>query len=135
MHRNYLIEEVACLLDVHRNTVRNWIKAGLETCDRGRPTLIRGRALQNFLVERRVQAKRPLSPGQLYCLRCRTPRQPAGGMLDYLPAARGSGNLTAICEGCSCLMYRRVRRADIDKVRGDFIVAFPEAERHIGESV
>ena len=39
IHRNYTVEEIACLLSVHKNTVRNWFKTGLP------PLIVRGRPL------------------------------------------------------------------------------------------
>ena len=53
IHRNYTVEEVASLLGVHRNTVREWVKRGLATIDRKRPMLIHGRDLAAFLQARR----------------------------------------------------------------------------------
>ena len=35
IHRTYTVEEVARLYDVHRNTVRQWIKDGLPSMDVG----------------------------------------------------------------------------------------------------
>ena len=29
IHRSYTVEEVASVLDVHRNSVRNWLRSGL----------------------------------------------------------------------------------------------------------
>jgi len=37
IHRNYTIEGIAALLDVHKNTVANWIKQGLPICGKNRP--------------------------------------------------------------------------------------------------
>lgn len=134
IHRSYTIEEAARACGVHRNTVRNWIKNGLAICDGRRPILILGRVLRAHLEDRRAKAKRPCGPGLLFCLKCRAPRPPAGSMLDYRPAVDKSGTLIAMCATCGTLMYRRVRYADIDRVRGVIDVSFPEAERHIGES-
>ena len=47
--RSYTIEETARTLDVHRNTVRHWIKDGLPVIDRRRPALILGSHLAEFL--------------------------------------------------------------------------------------
>ena len=74
IHRNYTVEEVAKLLGVHRNTVRHWLKQGLPTNDRKRPTLILGRDLGVFLQARRSKNKRRCQPGEIYCVRCRAPR-------------------------------------------------------------
>lgn len=42
LHRSYTAFELAELLDVHKNTVRQWIKAGLPVVDGARPALICG---------------------------------------------------------------------------------------------
>ena len=41
---------------VHKNTVRGWLKSGLETVDARRPTLVLGRKLSAFLHARRQHA-------------------------------------------------------------------------------
>jgi hypothetical protein len=134
IHRPYTIEEAARACGTHRNTVRNWIKHGLAICDHKRPVLILGRVLFDYLRDKRSSVKSPCGPGHLYCLRCRAPRTPAGGMLEYQSITTRGGNLVAMCAECGTLMYRRVRLADIDQVRGDFSVTAPNAQRHIGES-
>lgn len=133
IHRPYTIEEAARACGAHRNTVRNWIKRGLAVCDGKRPILILGRVLFEYLRDRRSSAKRPCGPGYLYCVRCRAPRPPAEGMLEYQSISETGGNLVAICADCETLMYRRVRLVDVDRVRGDFAVTAPNAQRHIGE--
>lgn len=116
IHRSYSIEEVARLLLVHKNSVRAWLKQGLPATDARRPTLIHGRDLVDFLVRRRAAAKRPCAPGEIYCVGCRRPQVPAGGMVDYLPLTETSGNLRGICPECEALMFRRLRLADLDRV-------------------
>jgi DNA-directed RNA polymerase specialized sigma24 family protein len=41
IHRNYTVEEIASVFGIHKNTVREWIKAGLPVLDDKRPMLIR----------------------------------------------------------------------------------------------
>jgi hypothetical protein len=55
-------------------------------------------------------------------------------MLEYHAITTRGGNLVAMCAECGTLMYRRVRLANIDQVRGDFSVTASNAQRHIGES-
>ena len=74
IHRNYTVEEIAKLFDIHKNTVRQWIKEGLETINDKRPMLILGPVLMAFLQARRLKNKQTCKPGELYCVRCRAPR-------------------------------------------------------------
>jgi helix-turn-helix protein len=134
IHRSYTVEESAHLLGVHKNTVRQWIKSGLPTCDKRRPTLILGRHLIDFLRARREKNKRSCLPGQLYCVRCRAPRFPAGNMADYQPVTENVGNIQAICPECDSIINRRVSLAKFGQIRGQIDVRFPQALRYLNES-
>lgn len=133
VNRFYSVEEVARLYGIHRQTVRNWIKAGLVALTNGRPHLIAGSDLRAFLERRRASGKASCRPGELYCLRCRKPRPAAEGMLDYIPITRLSGNLRALCPVCSCLMHRRVSLQNIEAVRGAFTVTFPHGHERLAD--
>lgn len=134
IHRSYTVEEVARLYDVHRNTVRQWIKQGLRTCDDRRPVLILGHALADFLTHKRTRNKQPCNPGEVYCVRCRAPRSPALGMADYEPLTATSGNLIGICPQCEGLIYRRVTRAKLAAAQGNLSVSVRTRPDHIVES-
>src|SRR5664280_1787844 len=134
IHRSYKVEEIARLLGVHKHTVRAWVKAGLPTCDNRRPTLIRGPDLISFLQVRRAKNKRPLKPGEIYCVRCRAPKVPWAEMADYQPVTEKLGNLTAICPDCESMMNRRVSLAKLGQVRGKLDITFPQALQRIYES-
>ncbi len=134
IHRNYTVEEVAGVFGVHRNTVREWVKRGLPTSDDRRPMLILGGDLMAFLRARRVKNKHTCQPGEMYCVRCRAPRAPAGDMADYLPVTATLGNLIAICSACEAMMYRRVSLAKLQQVRGNLDITLLQALPHIDES-
>ena len=134
IHRNYTVDEVAARFGVHRNTVREWIKRGLPTTDRQRPLLILGRDLAAFLQARRSKNKRPCQPGEVYCVRCRASRNPAGDMADYQPVTADLGNLVGICPCCESMMYRRVNLAKLTQVRGKLNITMPQARSRIEES-
>lgn len=133
IHRSYTIEEVARTLHTHKNTVRAWIKRGLPTIDRQRPTLIHGLDLSRFLDDRRKRSKRPCAAGYIYCVRCRAPKVPAGDMADYLPITPTSGSLRGICPDCEALIHRRVSLAQLDTIRANLELTFPERPSRIGD--
>ena len=133
IHMSYTVEEVTTLYGVHRNTVRQWIKRGLPTID-GRPVLVLGRDLAAFLRARRLRNKRPCQPGEIYCMRCRTPRRPAGDLVEYRALTARLGSLVGICPRCEALMYRRVSAERLEQALGHLRLTLAKESRHIGES-
>lgn len=134
IHRNYTVEEVAGLFGVHRNTVREWVKQGLQTNDNRRPMLILGRDLVTYLRARRAKNRQTCQPGEIYCVRCRAPRAAAGDMADYQPITEALGNLVAICSCCEAIMNRRVSRSKLVEICGQLDITMRQALPHIGES-
>lgn len=133
IHRSYTVEEIARLFGIHKNTVRHWIKDGLNTIDDKRPMLILGPVLSAFLQARRLKNKRTCKPGELYCMRCRAPKPPAGNMADYVPITEKFGNLVAICPDCDAVMNRHVSMSRIGEFLGKVDISFPEALKRIVE--
>lgn len=127
LHRTYTVQELAACCHVHRNTVRHWQARGLQPLDDARPLLFLGSAAREFLTKRKASRKRSCPPGTLYCLRCRQPRAPALGMVDFVPVTAASGNLRALCEHCEAIMHRRVRRDGIAAVMPGSTIQFVEA--------
>ncbi len=131
IRRSYVVNEAAELLGVHRNTVREWIKKGLPVIDDNRPTLILGSDLREFLEGRRRQRRQPCGPGEIYCVRCRQPRRPALGMVDYVPTTATAGNLRGLCPDCETLIHRATSLAKLDQTTGDLDVSFREAKDNL----
>ena len=97
-HRSYSVGEIAALYKVHKNTVLAWRVAGLTPIADGRkPLVFLGADLSAFLEAKRTKNKRPLRPGQIYCVVCRERREPAYGEAEYLPLTPTSGNLRGLC--------------------------------------
>jgi excisionase family DNA binding protein len=98
VHLTLTMEEWAERLGVHKRTIIRWVKQeGLEAIADKRPWLIRGSDLKAFLDDRASRRKRPCKTGEMYCFTCRSPREPAGGMLDYVPQTALSGLVMALC--------------------------------------
>jgi hypothetical protein len=133
VHRSYTVEEVARLLGTHKNTVRAWLKAGLPTCDSKRPTLVLGRHLAEFLQLRARKNKRPCQSDEMYCLRCRTPKRPAGSIADYHPITVSLGNLSGICPDCEGMIYRRTSTEKLAAIRERLQVHFVEVAPQVNE--
>lgn len=126
LHYSYSVGELAALLAVHKNTIRNWQRAGLTTLQ-GRPVLIHGAAARAFLVERNRARKQPCPPGTIFCFRCKEPRPPAMDMVELVNVKRGIGNLRALCGTCEGLMQRKVRRDALAAIMPGLAVQITEA--------
>jgi hypothetical protein len=134
IHRSYTVEEIAKLFNIHKNTVRRWVKEGLTTNDDKHPILILGHVLAAFLQARRKKNKQICKPGELYCVRCRVPKPPAGCMAEYSPVTEKFGNLTAICPDCHSIMNRRVSLVKISHICGGMDISFSDAVQRLIES-
>ena len=132
IHRSYTVEEVASVLGVHRNSVRTWMRSGLDAIDQRRPTLILGSVLASFLKARRQGRKRPCGSGELYCLRCRAPRPPVGNVVSYIPRTPTSGDIFGICCQCGTRMFKRAALAKLGLVEGNLKVQLPQGDGDIG---
>ena len=106
--RSYTVEQLAQLLGCHKNTVRSWLRQGLDTLDAKRPLLIHGSAARGFLEAKRRSTRHRCKPDQLYCLRCHAPRTPADRRAIYSAMPRQAPLLTGHCGECGTHMFKRV---------------------------
>ena len=135
IHLNYTVEEIASLLGVHKNTVRQWIKHGLSVCDDRRPLLVVGRDLAAFLKTQRNKNKCKCQLYELYCLRCRKPQKPAGNVAEFEYVTDKVGNLSAKCPVCEACMHKRISVVKLSQIRGEIDIAFMQAEERISNSI
>ena len=112
---SYTVEEAARALDLHRNTVRNWVRrGGLPAMTELRPHLLLGSVLIEYLKSRRLALKRTCGLGELYCLKCRAPRKPVSELIEHIPMASGRTRIVAICSTCETLMHRFVANRNLE---------------------
>jgi hypothetical protein len=134
IHRSYSVEEIACLFNVHKNTVRNWLRQGLQPIDGRRPTVVRGEEIRRFLTERRAHAKQTCGPGRIYCLPCHAPKVPAGKFVECVQTGETTGTLQGICPDCDRMIYRTVNPQKIAAACGDLDVTLTQAGARIEET-
>jgi hypothetical protein len=133
-NRSYKIDEVAEIYGVHKNTVLNWLKQGLPTLDKKRPLLVHGRALNSFHAIKRVKNKQPCQLDELYCMRCKVPKKPVEGLVEYKAINEKIGNVIAICPTCQTIMNRRISSAKIEQFSTRMGFSLPQAHLHIIDS-
>ena len=133
-NRSYEVNEIADLYGAHKNTVLNWIKQGLPTLDIKRPLMILGTDLNAFHAKRRAKNKHPCKPNEIYCMKCKIPKEPAVGMVEYKPVNEKTGNIIGICPACETLMYRRISIVKIKQFSTLMGFTLPQAHLHIADS-
>ena len=136
IHRNYTIAEAAAFLGVHKHTVSRWIAAGLPTTDAKRPFLIRGQDLRAFLRAREPDQTEHV--GRASSIACAVgrpdgPRWRHGRLQSRTPPRAAC--CCGICPTCDTMIYRAVSLGTIEQKRGGLDIAFPSAERRIGDIV
>lgn len=126
LNRTYDASQLAVCCGVHKNTVLNWRTAGLEPIDNSKPIVFHGTLVRDFLKNRNAKRKQPCGPGRLYCFRCREPRAPALGLVEYVPLTMKSGNLKAFCAACETVMHRKICRSALAATMPGLDVQFAE---------
>ena len=114
--QTYTVPELARALDVSTGTVRGWIRQGLPALTTQRPTLIVGSEAKDFLTERRQAKKRPLSPDEVYCLSCKSPRKFFENMVQLEQAPGKPARITGFCATCDGSVSRVVGASQIDQL-------------------
>ena len=127
IHWNYTARELADRLGVHKNTVRNWQRNGLQPLDRLRPLIFQGAVVRAFLISWNNRRKRPCPTGTLYCFSCREPRRPAVSSVEFIQSPAGPGNIRASCSVCGTAMHRRAKHSEIHSVLPGLLVQMREA--------
>ena len=102
----YSIPEVGRLLDVSIGTIRVWLRRGLPSLEGERPILIPGDGLKSWLVAQRLARKRKCQPDQLYCCRCRVPKDARPGSVVIVPRNAKTILISAMCGTCNAKMNR-----------------------------
>jgi excisionase family DNA binding protein len=132
---SYTTEEAARALNLHRNTVRNWIRrGGLAAMTGSRPHLILGAVLVEFLKGKRLAKKRKCGIGELYCLKCRVPRKPIPDLIEHRPMMSGRTRVVAICSVCERLMHRFVASRNLEASLREFGVHSGPADGSLADT-
>jgi hypothetical protein len=118
--RSYTVLEAAQLLGVRPATVRRWVKLGVPHLADSRPVLILGFALKDWLRERRAEACRRCSDDELYCFRCREPRQTMAGSVAIILENQRTVRITGRCIDCGTRMNKKGSRANLPQIRKSF---------------
>ena len=111
----YTVNEVMCLFGVSRNTISNWVGEGLSPSDTKIPRLFQGAELARF-HRARARPRRPVGPGEVFCLGCRS------GVLPQIMSDEGAspgavGGGSGMCPRCRARVSLLLPATDRDDLR------------------
>jgi hypothetical protein len=134
INRCYLVEEIAELYGVHKNTVNNWLTQGLQDCGAGFPRLIRGKDLREFLENRRRKNKRPCKPGEIYCVGCRQAVIPINNQayLDF--SETGRATISGQCSKCFNKIFMKISQPKIEQWREKLELINTQSKKRLSKS-
>lgn len=133
IHRNYTVEEIAELFGISNATVRGWVKKGLPICEGAFPWLILGGELKAFLKQQRVKKAKRCADNEMYCLRCRAPRQWVSEVIEVEWVTPSIVNLKGFCVACGGLMNRRMNATNARANSALSGVAWPLVKKPIDD--
>ena len=102
----YTVEDVQNLYSVSRNTITNWVNAGLRQIDDSRPQLFRGAELKRFHRERALKNTRKLRVGEFKCAACQARVTPLVQTLQIHHGENRRPAAWARCPECGAYVIR-----------------------------
>lgn len=102
----YSIYEISILYNIHKATVRHWLKEGLIRIDEKRPIFVHGSDLYEFLKERQKKRKRKCKPDELFCMKCKYARKPKEMKVVIEEQSLKISRIKCICSECGTIMYK-----------------------------
>lgn len=115
LHQLYADDDVVKLYEVCRNTLINWVAAGLPFIN-AKPRLFRGADLNAFHRKRRATLiGKPLGPHEARCLGCKGHHSLLDGEIDVSAAgSRGTFSVSVACPETGSRAYRWINREELE---------------------
>jgi len=117
----YEVGEAAAALGKSVATIRNWKKDGLRVMSEKKPLLFLGQDLRDYIRAKSQKSKTTLSPGQLYCLSCRTAQKPRDMVVEVLPNNTQTDRLKGVCNACGGVASRIISKTKAQHFAATFI--------------
>lgn len=97
----YTYDEAGQTVQAHPGTIRQWVKKeGLRLLSSEKPNLILGSDLKAFLINKKAKRCVIVPPGQVYCMKCKTPQEPKPTSVEFVVTESGAMRLKASCTSC-----------------------------------
>ncbi|PHR62334.1 MAG: hypothetical protein COA47_04510 [Robiginitomaculum sp.] len=127
--RPYTLASLAKLLKVHPATIRGWIKTGglsVAVVDNTRPVILNGAKVKSWMEARAKERKRPCGPDEMYCVRCKSPRQIVKGSFRAKSSNTQKVTVMGDCEECGLTLRSFNTAANLDDLAARYNPKYPK---------
>ena len=118
----YDIDDICALFSdfgLHAQTVRKWFRKGLKTIDAGKPALVYGCDLIEFLKKNNNANKCKTAFGEMYCMRCQDARPIFRNKISVEQNAQFL-KVQGACRECKNVMFKNYKLTDMPPLRHQF---------------
>lgn len=118
----YNIEDICTLFSdvgLHAQTVRKWIKNGLNTIDTGKPVLVYGYDLIAYLKKNNASNKCKTAFGEMYCMGCQDARPIFRNKIAVEQKSQFL-KVQGICRECKKSMFKNYKLSNFPVLRKKF---------------
>ena len=98
---SYSTNDIAKRFSIHKRTVQEWYRAGLPRIDNRKPSLVLGADLKAFLKARLNKRKSKCQKNELYCMKCKAPRQSRNNTVDIRFLSKTRMMIIGLCVECN----------------------------------
>ena len=120
----YDVEDVCALFrksGLRAQTVRAWVKNGLKTIDKGKPALIYGYDLIEYLKHQNSKHKCKTAFNEIFCFKCKDAR-PVFQRKVTIQHKEKRLFVSGQCRDCKTLMFKPYKMEDLSKIKSAFHV-------------
>lgn len=119
---SYSINDIAELYGLHKRTVQQWLKQGLQRIDNKKPYLIMGAELKRFIKYKRSKTKQKCQPNEFYCCKCRGPQKSRQNIVDINLINDRQILIMGVCSECHTKINRLSTIAKMKTIENIFCI-------------
>lgn len=137
VRRNYTysVEDIAELLGVSAMTVFRWIsEEGLKRIPETKKYFVHGSHLIEFLIKKNIKNKKPCQDGEIYCCKCRKPRNPHAHSLKFKKLSNQTVRISGKCGVCAAAINKVVSGKKWNETHPLYPNINADIRQHNGES-
>ena len=121
-HISYSADDLATHFGVHVQTIREWVRRGLQPIDEHTPALFLGTYVMRFIDDMNSKRKTTTQFNEFYCMSCHAAHNPFNNTVVITTDNNGFIRATGICEQSGAHIHKTYKLCDMSKIHQQFTV-------------